>query len=72
LAQIERGVKRVSLCVRSIVQLHEPAEIDGHVFSIPIRPRRYRSKPDVPAEKRSAADILPQREKKDTQKLKLS
>jgi hypothetical protein len=57
LAQIELGVKRVSLCVRSIVQLHEPAEIGGTRIQYSTQAARYRSKPNV-ALKREALRIF--------------
>jgi hypothetical protein len=64
LAQIELGVKRVSLCVRSIVQLHEPAEIDGTRVQYSTQAAPLSVKAECGPEKRSAADILRSAKKK--------
>jgi hypothetical protein len=72
LAQIELGVKRVSLSVRSIVQLHEPAEIDGTRIQYSTQAARYRSKPNVALKREALRIFSAARKKNDTQKLKLS
>jgi hypothetical protein len=59
LSQFELGVKRVSLRVRSIAQLVDPAETGGSVYTAFISGcAAFAHSRCCPPEKRSAAEIL--------------